>query len=185
MASVSPESFDLAAELGLNAMTGPFKPWPMIRADLARYRKAAPWGETSYTLAVYCEEDHKAARRHARDGLLWVFRKIFEVSRPLLATQIEGYEHYRRLGALLPILDKALSVSVLERLGLAAVGDPAHVLRKLAALRDSGLDRVSLVIGGGVMDVARTTDCLNLLARDVLPKLRSTDDIKAEVTVDP
>ncbi|MDH5556588.1 MAG: LLM class flavin-dependent oxidoreductase [Alphaproteobacteria bacterium] len=185
MASVSPESFDLAAELGLNAMTGPFKPWPMIRADLARYRKAAPWGKTSYTLAVYCEEDHKAARRHARDGLLWVFRKIFEVSRPLLATQIEGYEHYRRLGALLPILDKALSVSVLERLGLAAVGDPAHVLRKLAALRDSGLDRVSLVIGGGVMNVARTTDCLNLLARDVLPKLRSTDDIKAEATVDP
>lgn len=185
MACVSPESFDLAAELDLNAMTGPFKPWPMIRADLARYRKSAPWGETSFTLAVYCEEDHKAARRRARDGLLWVFRKIFEVSRPLLATQVAGYEHYRRLGALLPILDKALSVTVLERLGLAAVGDPAHVLRKLTALRESGLDRVSLVIGGGVMDVARTTDCLNLLARDVLPRLRSMDGIKTEATVTP
>jgi alkanesulfonate monooxygenase SsuD/methylene tetrahydromethanopterin reductase-like flavin-dependent oxidoreductase (luciferase family) len=160
MACVSPESFDLAAELGLNAMTGPFKPWPMTRADLARYREAAPDGETSYTLALYCEEDHKAARRRARDGLLWVFRKIFEVSRPLLATQVEGYEHYRRLGWLLPILDKALSVAVLEKLGLAAVGDPDHVLRKLTALRESGLDRVSLVIGGGVMDVKQTTDCM-------------------------
>ena len=185
MACVSPESFDLAAELNLNAMTGPFKPWPMTRADLARYRKSAPWGETSHTLALWCEADHKAARRRARDGLLWVFRKIFEVSRPLLATQVAGYEHYRRLGALLPILDKALSVPVLERLGLAAVGDPAHILRKLTALRDNGLDRVSLVVGGGVMDVARTTDCLNLLAREVLPKLRATDDVAMEVTLAP
>jgi alkanesulfonate monooxygenase SsuD/methylene tetrahydromethanopterin reductase-like flavin-dependent oxidoreductase (luciferase family) len=172
MACVSPESFGLAAELGLNAMTGPFKPWPMIRADLSRYRETAPWGETSFTLAVYCEEDHRLARRNARDGLMWVFRKIFEVSRPLLATQVEGYEHYRRLGWLLPILDKTLSISVLERLGLAAVGNPEHVLRKLAMLKDSGLDRVSLVIGGGVMDVNRTTECLELLARDVLPRLR-------------
>jgi alkanesulfonate monooxygenase SsuD/methylene tetrahydromethanopterin reductase-like flavin-dependent oxidoreductase (luciferase family) len=183
MACVSPESFDLAAELELNAMTGPFKPWPMIRADLARYREAAPDGETSYTLAVYCEEDHKAARRRARDGLLWVFRKIFEVSRPLLATQVAGYEHYRRLGWLLPILDKTLSVPVLERLGLAAVGDPDHVLRKLAALRDSGLDRVSLVIGGGVMDVGQTTECMELLARDVLPKLRSAGVIEKDTTL--
>lgn len=182
MACVSPESFGLAAELGLNAMTGPFKPWPMIQADLARYRKAAPRGETSYTLAVWCEEDQKAARRNVRDGLLWVFRKIFEVSRPLLSTQVEGYEHYRRLGWLLPILDKTLSVPVLERLGLAAVGDPAHVLRKLAALRGTGLDRISLVVGGGVMDRDRTAACLELLGKEVLPALATADGTDLEVT---
>lgn len=182
MACVSPDSFGLAAELGLHAMTGPFKPWPMTRADLARYRKAAPDGETSYTLAVWCEEDHKAARRNVRDGLLWVFRKIFQVSRPLLAGQIAGYEHYRRLGWLLPILDKSLSVPVLERLGLAAVGEPSHVLRKLAALRDTGLDRVSLVIGGGVMDRERTLACLELLGREVLPALRTVESIDQEMT---
>jgi hypothetical protein len=83
----------------------------------------------------------------------------------------------------LPILDKTLSVPVLERLGLAAVGDPDHVLRKLAALRDSGLDRVSLVIGGGVMDVGQTTECMELLARDVLPKLRSAGVIEKDTTL--
>jgi alkanesulfonate monooxygenase SsuD/methylene tetrahydromethanopterin reductase-like flavin-dependent oxidoreductase (luciferase family) len=183
MACVSPESFDLAAKLELNAMTGPFKPWPMTRADLARYRELAPGGETSYTIALYCEEDHKAARRRARDGLLWVFRKIFEVSRPLLASQVEGYEHYRRLGWLLPILEGTLSVAVMEKLGLAAVGGPDHVLRKLAALRKSGLDRVSLVIGGGVMDVKQTTDCMELLAKEVLPKLGATVDITEDATL--
>lgn len=176
MACVSPESFDLAAEFGLNAMTGPFKPWPMIRADLARYRKLAPRGETSFTLAVWCESDHKAARRNVRDGLLWVFRKIFEVSRPMLASQVEGYEHYRRLGWLLPVLDKTLSVPVLEKLGLAVVGDPDHVLARLADLKESGLDRVSLVLGGGVMGAEETAASLELLARDVLPRLGSTGD---------
>ena len=42
LASVSPESFDLAAELGLNVMTGPFKPWPLVKADLRRYRRLSP-----------------------------------------------------------------------------------------------------------------------------------------------
>lgn len=173
LASVSPESFDLAAELGLNAMTGPFKPWPMIRADLTRYRKLAPDGETSYTLAVYCEPDHETARHRAEEALLWVYRKIFQVSRPLLSRQVAGYEHYRRLGWLLPVLDRALSLGVLEKLGLAAVGDPGHVRRKLMDLRASGLDRVSLVIGGGVMGRNQTMECIDLLARDVFPALRA------------
>ena len=42
LASVSPECFDLAAELGLNVMTGPFKPWPLVKADLRRYRRLSP-----------------------------------------------------------------------------------------------------------------------------------------------
>lgn len=173
LASVSPESFELAAELGLDAMTGPFKPWPMIRSDLARYRRLAPEGRTSFTLAVYCERDHAAARRRAEAGLLWVFRKIFEVSRPLLSRQVGGYEHYRRLGWLVPLLERTLSLGMLETLGLAAVGDPQHVLRRLRALERSGLDRVSLVIGGGVMSRRATISCLELLARDVLPALQA------------
>lgn len=173
LACVSPESFDLAAELGLNAMAGPFKPWPMVRADLARYRKQAPGGGTSYTLAVYCEADHRAARRRAEEGLLWVYRRIFEVSRPLLSSQVKGYEHYRRLGWLLPMIERTLSIGLLERLGFAAVGDPAHVRRRLAALRNTGLDRISLVIGGGVMSRHETVSCIELLADEVLPALRS------------
>lgn len=173
LASVSPESFDLAAELGLNAMTGPFKPWPMIRADLARYRRMAPAGETSFTLAVYCGPDHRAARRKAEAGLVWVYRKIFEVSRPLLTRQVAGYEHYRRLGWLLPVLERTLSIGVLEKLGLAAVGDPAHVRRILIGLQESGLDRLSLVVGGGVMSRRDSVDCIELLAREVFPALRA------------
>ena len=173
LAAVSPESFELAAELGLDVMAGPFKPWPMVAADLARYRRLRPAGRTSFTLAVYCAEDHAAARRRAGDGLVWAYRRIMEVTKPLLAKRLAGYEHYRKLGWAAPLLDKALSLPVLETLGLAAVGDTDHVARKLAKLRDSGLDRVSLVIGGGDLEAAETVRSVQLLAEKVLPALTS------------
>jgi alkanesulfonate monooxygenase SsuD/methylene tetrahydromethanopterin reductase-like flavin-dependent oxidoreductase (luciferase family) len=178
MAAVSPESFPLAAEVGLNAMAGPFKPWPFVRADLARYRRRAKRigthsGATSFTLAAYCEADHRAARARAEAGLLWVYRKIFEVSRPLLAGRIEGYEHYRSLGRFLPLLDRALSLTLLETLGLAAVGSPGHVAERLLALQASGLDRVSLMVGGGDLPAERMVDCLSLIAEEVMPVLEA------------
>jgi alkanesulfonate monooxygenase SsuD/methylene tetrahydromethanopterin reductase-like flavin-dependent oxidoreductase (luciferase family) len=182
LAAVSPDSFQLAAELGLNVMTGPFKPWPMVKADLARYRRlvssrtGSAGGETSFTLAVYCEADRKAARARAAPGLVWIYRKILEVSRPLLTRQIAGYEHYRKLGRVTPLLGKVLSLPVLESMGLAAVGDPPQVARRLAALQADGLDRVSLVIGGGDLSARETIACLELIAERVLPALRSTAD---------
>lgn len=171
LAAVSPESFDLAAELGLDVMCGPFKPWPLVRADLARYRARYPGGRTSFAIAAYCEPDRRSARERAGPGILWAFRRIMAITRPLLAGQIAGYEHYRRLGWLAPMLERTLSLGLLERLGLAAVGDPSHLARRLARLAASGLDRVSLIVGGGDLDVASTVGCLELIAHEVRPAL--------------
>jgi alkanesulfonate monooxygenase SsuD/methylene tetrahydromethanopterin reductase-like flavin-dependent oxidoreductase (luciferase family) len=184
LAAVSPESFELAAELGLNVMAGPFKPWPLVNADLKRYRAAAAGaGQTSFTFGVYCGDNHEAARARAGPGLLWVYRRIFEVSRPLFKTQIAGYEHYRKLGRLLPLLESVLSLSVLEKLGLAAVGNPAHVAKRLSALQESGLDRVSLMIGGGDLTAEETLRCVDLLATQVLPQLKvEVGEVKEAVT---
>ena len=171
LAAVSPESFDLAAALGLDVMSGPFKPWPLVRADLARYRRLSPRGRTSFALAVYCERDHESARRRAADGIVWAYRRIMDITRPLLARQLAGYEHYRRLGWLAGVAQRVLSLGLLERLGLAAVGDPEHVARRLDRLARSGLDRVSLIVGGGDLSVAETAACLELIAHEVRPRL--------------
>lgn len=192
LAAVSPESFDLAARLGLGVLSGPFKPWPMVKADLKRYRRlvdgeaapAAPGsaaGRTSFTLAVHCAADHKAARARAEPGLVWAYRKIFEIARPLLTRQIAGYEQYRKLGWIMPALDKVLSLGLLESLGLAAVGDPAHVAKRLIALKRSGLDRVNLALGGGDLGAAETIASLELLAREVRPLLDAEAARPAEV----
>lgn len=171
MAAVSPESFDLAAELGLDVMTGPFKPWPMVERDLARYRKLRPQGQTSFTLACYCDADHKTARNRAKDGLVWAYRRIFQVAQGVLKKQVAGYEDYRKLGWMVPVLDKVLSLGVLEKLGLAAVGDVDHVAERLLRLQATGLDRVSLIVGGGDLSVAEQIACLERIAVSVMPRL--------------
>ncbi len=183
LAAVSPQSFDLAADLGLNVMAGPFKPWPLIKSDLARYRRRRPEGETSFTLAVYCEEDGAAARRRAEAGIVWGYRKLFEIARPFLARRTEGYEEYRKLGLAAPVLEKTMGLKLLEGMGLAAVGDPDHVARRLRALRASGLDRVSLMIGGGDLPVAKTTRCVELIAERILPSLADDADKNDETAV--
>ncbi|WNJ98951.1 LLM class flavin-dependent oxidoreductase [Thalassospiraceae bacterium LMO-JJ14] len=182
IAAVSPETFTFAAQQGLNVMTGPFKPWAFVNADLARYRKACAGGQTSFTLSVYCEQDHKAARERARRGIVWVYRRLFEIAKPMLSKQVEGYEHYRQLGWTVPLLDKMLSIAVLERLGLAAVGDPEHVTARLSALETAGLDRVSLVCGGGDLLPDEVARSLKLLGEAWRQRAGGLSDVRKAVT---
>lgn len=183
IAAVSPETYTFAAQQGLNVMTGPFKPWAFVNADLARYRNLYPAGETSFTLSVYCEEDHKVARERVRRGIVWVYRRLFEIAKPMLSTQVEGYEHYRQLGWTMPLLDKMLSISVLELLGLAAVGDPGHVTDRLAALEATGLDRVSLVCGGGDLRPDEIARSLSLICDAWRARTHEASKMQKAVTV--
>lgn len=171
MAAVSPESYSLAAELELDVMAGPFKPWRMVRSDLARYRALRPHGRTSFTLACYCERDHRAARARAGPGIVRAFQHVLEVARPFLARRTEGYEYYRRLGLASSLMEKRLSLPVLEWMGLAAVGDPPHVARRLRQLAATGLDRAQLVVGGGDLAAPRLEACIELIAEEVVPLL--------------
>ena len=173
MAAVSPESFALAAELELDVMAGPFKPWAWVEHDFKRYRRLRPEGRTSFTLACYCEDDHRAARARAGPGIVWAFENIMNVTRPFLARKTEGYEYYRRLGFASVLLEKTLSLRALEMLGLAAVGDPAHVTRRLAMLAAAGVDRVQLAVGGGDLPRERLEACVELIAERVFPALAS------------
>lgn len=173
MAAVSPDSFALAAELELDVLSGPFKPWPMVASDLSRYRALRPGGKTSFTLACFCAENRERARTLAGDGLVWAFGQIFALTRPLIQGQLAGYESYRRFRWIAPLLERTLSLRVLEMLGLAVVGTPDDVTARLQDLAASGLDRVSLVLGGGDVAWVDQKRCLDLLARDVLPRIKS------------
>ena len=174
MAAVSPESFDLAAELKLNVLTGPFKPWPMIKADLKRYRAAHPAGLTSFTMVAHCDDDHQRARRTAGPGILWAYQRIIDVTRTMMVKQVAGYEHYRKLGWLTPMLEGFLSLNILEKLGLACVGNSDHLGKRLTALNEFGVDRVSLVLGGGDLKAAEVKRSLEIIMREAMPRTKTS-----------
>jgi len=180
-AAVSPESYELAAELGVGALVGPFKPWFMVREDIKRYRAA--WAKhqgegppaaganprVGMTVGIFCLEDGAEARRIAKEGTVWFYRQLLGQTRPVLEKLYDSYEYYRKVGRLSGLIDKTLSLGTLETLGMVIVGDPEHCVRKLRAFEAAGVDHVLCAVGAGVLPTEQVRRSLRVMARDVLP----------------
>lgn len=176
LAAVSPESFTLAAELGVGALVGPFKPWFMVQEDIARYRAA--WAQQAHanaparvamTLGVFCLPDGAQARALAKRHLTWFYRELLATTRPVLERLIPGYEHYRRIGRMRALLPAIVNLPALEALGLVIAGDPAHCRQEFARLQAAGVDRVLCAIAAGGAASADVVACMHTLAREVMP----------------
>jgi alkanesulfonate monooxygenase SsuD/methylene tetrahydromethanopterin reductase-like flavin-dependent oxidoreductase (luciferase family) len=171
MACISAPTFDLAADLGMDAQCGPYEPWPIAAVNLQRYRERYPQGQSSFTLAAFVHEDRAEARRLAGPGLAWAYRHILDGSGPLLKTQIETDEAFASFRWMVPLIERPVSLPALEALGLAIVGTPDDLVRHLEKLAAAGLTRVSLMLGAG--DVAREAllaSC-ELIGAKVLPRV--------------
>lgn len=176
MAAVSPDSFELAAELGVGVLVGPFKPWFMARADIRRYRDA--WRQhhgtedgarVGMTIGIVCLEDHARARAAAKAALPWFYGALFQQTAPVLRTLYESYEYYRRLGRLDFLLGKPPGLRVLEQLGMAVAGDPAHCVRALRRYQEAGVDHLLCAVGAGACTPDVVHQSLESLGRHVLP----------------
>lgn len=183
-AAVSPETFHWAARQGLGVLAGPFKPWALVRRDLAAYRRAwreyhgegapAPGHNPRFAMAigVLCLEDRAEARRWAEDAFLWYYRCLLEVVRPALQPGVESYAYYRRLGRFYGLIRRGLSLGLLERLGMVVVGDPETCVARLAGLAQAGVDRVLCAVGAGAVPSEVVRRSLAVMAERVLPRLR-------------
>jgi len=173
MATVSPQSFDIAAELGVNALCGPFKPWFMIKEDIKRYKVAVEGNslpsKIAMTVGFFCHEDAKVAKELAKPALEWFYRQLFGFTRPILKDLYQSYEYYHRYRFFQPLLDKLAHFTILEKLGFIIVGNPEHCRKKLLELKRSGVDRVLLSIGAGGTDTLHTQQCLKLTRDEILP----------------
>ncbi len=178
MAAVSPESFDIAARLGVGALVGPFKPWFMIREDIRRYRRA--WARAGHaepprlamTVGIHCHEDRRQARREAKRAMEWFYGNLLNQTAPILQKLYDSYEYYRKMAPAHHIFRHAVHLRALETLGMVVVGDPEHCVRRLQALLDDGVDRLLLAVGAGALPSARVRDTLRLLHEAVIPHLR-------------
>jgi alkanesulfonate monooxygenase SsuD/methylene tetrahydromethanopterin reductase-like flavin-dependent oxidoreductase (luciferase family) len=187
-ASVSPETFVWAAREGIGVLAGPFKPWILVKRDLAAYRRA--WREHhsddaahnaaepghnprfAMTIGMLCLEDGGEARRWAADAFVWYYQRLLDLIEPALKSMPQNYAYYRRLARLQAVLRPLLSLTLLERMGMVIVGDPETCVAGLDRLRRAGVDRVLCAVGAGALPSAVVQRSLAVMAERVLPRLR-------------
>jgi alkanesulfonate monooxygenase SsuD/methylene tetrahydromethanopterin reductase-like flavin-dependent oxidoreductase (luciferase family) len=183
-AAVSPESFIWAAREGLGAMAGPFKPWFLIRQDLASYRRT--WREChgtntpmpgqnprfATTVGVLCLEDGSEARQLAGEAFIWYYRHLLDQTRPILQSLQETYEYYRSLGRLHFLLQRAISMRILESMGMVVVGDPDECARHIARFQRAGIDHLICAVGAGVLPTSIVQRSLRVMAKYLLPRFQ-------------
>ncbi|HKJ71615.1 MAG TPA: LLM class flavin-dependent oxidoreductase [Gammaproteobacteria bacterium] len=179
-AAVSPETFTWAAQEGLGALAGPFKPWFLVRQDLKEYRRA--WAEHQgaqpgpganprfgMTIGLLCLEDGDRARELAREPFTWYYERLLAQTRPVLERFRESYDYYQRLGRLQPLLKRAVRLPLLEAMGMVVVGSPEECVRKLEKYRAAGVDHLLLAVGAGALPTAVVQESLRTVAERVMP----------------
>ena len=177
MAAVSPESFELAAKLGIGVLVGPFKPWFMVKADIEHYRTAwikyANGSEgkprIGMTVGLLCLEDGQRARELAKTHILWFYHELLKLTAPVLEHLHAGYEYYQKMGTLRFLAEKTLSLAVLEALGMVVAGNPAHCRRKLETYREAGVDHLLCAISAGGVPTEAVRESMRTLAKHVMP----------------
>lgn len=181
-AAVSPDSYELAAKLGVGALAGPFKPWFMIKEDIKLYRKS--WDKyqsnqepssiprTGMTIGILCLDDNKRARDIGKLAFEWFYHQLLTQTLPVLKNLYESYEYYQKVGILSPLMDKTINLGILETLGLVVVGTPEHCVKKLKKLEKAGVDHVLLSIGAGAIDSEIVKESMQLIHEKVIPHFK-------------
>ena len=171
-AAVSPDTYDWAAARGLGVLSGPFKPWFMVRQDIARYR--ATWRHDSaprigMTIGVLCLADGRRARRLARDAFTWFYSELYRAALPVLERLYPGYEQLHELGRFRALVKLGVDMGLADTFGLAVAGDPAEVRARIAKYAEAGVTHLLCAFGAGAVEPAVTRESLELFAREVMP----------------
>lgn len=185
MAAVSPESFDVAAQLGVGVLVGPFKPWIMVKPDIERYRKTTKelGGQTAagdkantrvgMTLGLFCLEDGDRARTIAKTNITWFYRELLKRTAPILEKLYASYEYYRRFGSMKFLLEKAANLTMLEAAGMVVAGDPDHCIRKLERYRAAGVDHLLCAIGAGGSSSQDVIESILTIDKHIIPHFQT------------
>ncbi len=177
-AAVSPESFELAARLGVGVLVGPFKPWFMVKEDIKRYRAA--WARhqadnpapprVGMTVGLFCLKDGKRAREIAKTNITWFYQELLRQTAPVLQQLHAGYEYYRRMAGFKVLLEQAINLTVLEAAGMVVAGDPTHCVRKLRTYEKAGVDHLLCAIGAGGSASELVLESMRTVGDHVIPQ---------------
>jgi alkanesulfonate monooxygenase SsuD/methylene tetrahydromethanopterin reductase-like flavin-dependent oxidoreductase (luciferase family) len=171
-AAVSPDTYRWAAEMKLGVLAGPFKPWFMVKHDIARFRSAWRASEAprcGMTVGVLCLPDRARARELAAPAFTWFYRELYKVTLPVLEQAYPGYEQIRELGRFRQLVRVGIDFGLADAFGMTVVGNPQDCMDKLRKYRDGGVTHVLCAFGAGAVDHAVVMESMELFAADVMP----------------
>lgn len=171
-AAVSPQTFDWAAQRELGVLAGPFKPWFMVKQDLAAYRaawRAAAAPRAGMTLGVLCLQDGERARALARPAFGRFYRELYRVALPVLETLYPGYEQLHELGRFRGLMRLGVDLGLTDFAGLTVVGTPDECAARLRKYAEAGVTHLLCAFGAGALDSAVVRESMALFAREVMP----------------
>jgi alkanesulfonate monooxygenase SsuD/methylene tetrahydromethanopterin reductase-like flavin-dependent oxidoreductase (luciferase family) len=178
-AAVSPDTYGWAAARGLGVLSGPFKPWFMVRQDIARYRSAwrhdAP-PRIGMTIGLLCLADGQRARRLARDAFTWFYRELYQAALPVLERLYPGYEQLHELGRFRALMKLGVDLGFADTFGLAVVGDPPEVRARIRKYAEAGVTHLLCAFGAGAVEPDVTRESMELFAREVMPSFAAAPD---------
>lgn len=174
-AAVSPETYAWAAERELGVLAGPFKPWFMVKHDIASFREswksvAAP--RIGMTIGVLCLDDGQRARRLAQPAFTWFYRELFRVTLPVLEKLYPSYEQIRELGRFRHLMKLGVDFGLAELAGLVVAGSPAECIAKLRKYEEAGITNLLCAFGAGAVESGVVRESMTLFAREVMPEFR-------------
>ncbi len=181
--SVSPDSIDVAVDLGAGMTTFIQKPAELHAPEIERYKKsfAARWGRPAPTPIltdfVYCAPTRAAAEEGANRYISQYFLSLFkhyDFGGTHFA-ETKGYQMYAQ-GAQL-IRDAGLEASALAYRDTQTWGTPEDMITRYSnwkrTIGEFGLT-VIIAVGGMPYDVAERSQ--RLFAKEVMPELRRIMD---------
>jgi alkanesulfonate monooxygenase SsuD/methylene tetrahydromethanopterin reductase-like flavin-dependent oxidoreductase (luciferase family) len=171
-AAVSPETYDWAADMQLGVLAGPFKPWFMVKHDIARFRAAWRSAEPprcGMTIGVLCLADRARARELARPAFTWFYRELYKVTLPVLERLYPGYEQIHELGRFRHLARIGVDFGLTEAFGMTVVGTPRDCIDKLGKYRDGGVTHLLCAFGAGALDHSIVIESMERFAAEVIP----------------
>lgn len=175
-AAVSPDTYAWAAAQELGVLAGPFKPWFMVKHDLARYlrawRAAAP-PRIGMTVGVLCLEDGARARALAEEAFTWYYGQLFTVTLPVLERLYPSYEQLHELGRFRKLMKLGVQLGWLDTFGLTVVGNPRECTAKLQKYAKAGITHLVCAFGAGAVEHRVVEESLALFAAEVMPAFGS------------
>jgi luciferase family oxidoreductase group 1 len=182
MAALSPDTFELAGQYGLNLLIGSvFGLTPEIapsrRADyyrgLREHGHSTEGRQTGCLTMVYVGETMEQARADFRDAVLWYFRTISKYVAPPKGEQaIESYEMY---AAFRDLASEIAWEELLER-DAVVCGSPDYVTEKLAEFQQAfGFTELLCWTRLGGLDHRKVLRSMELMRDKVMPHLRDSE----------